>query len=956
MVAVSTVVRVFLADPTSVVPSTTIYSVTGGNQIVSSAISSDASHIFVAHQTDIIKVFNINTKKQVSDWSHFNSTKIANVQATGSKLLVSTNIGVIIVDARDYNELRTTQVVPCGESREALLAESTSGSELYVARGSLGVAVYNLNTIPGVFTTQKELQDSEIVSTVVGLDQVYSIAVTADRENVVLADGVHGVKVFKFSLQRRELSLACIVSTTDVTRRVILGSSDAVIYSANGAEGLSVIDFTDREQAVSKDGLDLHHTTNMDLSSDESFMFTLDGAEGVKQVRLDTEPGLFLTCVDNNFPASIEVSQILQLYTADFTQVDRSDAMLISVAMFQFGKEVPLPMWLKISLKEWKVSGRAPESVSGVDFPLFFTVLHNEMIVRVAFRFRVVPSLYLSHSPTGKVQITSPGNLGSANVSLLRPDVGRFVKSTFEDMYNIYREDIGELQIFGPVGELNRVLNQLRIDIKEGAQTNSNDALNTRMFVNVRDDVNAAPSELKDPVRILFVNNAPVVTDMYRNTTLNMTARPREQFKLVVNTSSVSDPDGDLLTWSLFTSNDSVYELPEWLDWDPEKQSFSGKSDLPEQESFSLRISDGYKSVQLPVLIDVYNSDPNVSALESQVYCAETSSEYRIRSMMFVTDADNDTLTFSASISGKAETTLVNSWIELNTMTGELFGTPTTDDLGDTSIDFTVSDDYGGTVTIVIVIEVVRSPWDTFMYILAIVTPIVSWILTVYSFYTNYGFLWNCFCSHFFYWGSEIPPQLVSGVGYVPQYKRTKKPIPRDEIKEIRVVRNITKESGGGKVFQIIACFFPSAFNRHRKQEALPNGDNVLQWMDCGDDDGDECVIKITNSPPAGDNTTYSLLVYGRMDDILQEIQIDPKQLDFFELSQTLEVDLAETLNEPLVRARTYTDMNSRSESVSVLEPIDQVKSSSSTPTFQTSPSIGRRGLSSGRIASIWKI
>ena len=949
---IATPTRIFLSNPFTDTLPVELYSNPSDNVIMNIALSSDEEFIFIAHQLNLIRVFR-SSGGEVSTWSHFNNSKISNIKSRGAKLLVSTSIGVIVVDTRDKSELRTVQVFPCGDSRDAVLIESPQrGSVMYVARGSLGVAVYNSSNITGVFTSQSDLLVNKISSTVLGLDQVYSIAVTSSGDKIVLADGVNGIKIYELSIASSSLSLISIIPTTDVTRQVLLGSFDNVIYAANGAEGLRIIDFTNKDEPTSKDGLDLHRTTGMYIDSNEGFIYTLDGTEGIKVLRLDTTPGLFITTVDTDLPASIDVSMSLMLYESNFSLVLQSNAKLISVSMFQYGKEIPLPLWLKISLKDWNIAGRAPEQVTNIEFLLFFTVLYNQMIVRVPYKFRVVPSLFLSHSAGGKVQISSPGNLGTANVSLLRPDIVKFVSSTYDRLYNIYREDLGELQLYGPVGELNRILNQLRVDIAEGSENDDNAALNTRMFVNVRDDVNTYPSELKDPIRILYVNSAPYITPEFVGKTFNLTARPTETFKLIVNTSSVADADNDVLTWSLYSGNNSKYELPGWMQWESEKQLFNGKSDIPKSESFSLMVTDGYKKVLLPVSVNVYNSIPDVSKLESESFSAKTSSEYRIRSNMLVFDADNDTLTYSARITGKAESTLVNSWIELNIVTGELFGTPTTDDLGDTSIDFTVRDDYGGSITVVIIINVVRSPWDTFMYVLGIITPIISWILTVYSLYTNYGFLWNCCCASFFYWGTEVPSQLTSGVGYVPQYKRSKKKIKRDDIKEIRVVRNIEKESGGGKLFRIIACLFPSSFNRHRKQEALPNGDNVLQWMDCGDAEADEeCVIKISEPPPAGDNTTYSLLVIGRMDDILQEVEIDPKKMEFFELSQTIEIDLADNLDAPLMRTRSFTELQSASVSCSNL--IETTKSD--TSFSQSTPSVNRR-VGNARFSSIWKI
>ncbi|MGJ8693501.1 MAG: putative Ig domain-containing protein [Thalassotalea sp.] len=145
-----------------------------------------------------------------------------------------------------------------------------------------------------------------------------------------------------------------------------------------------------------------------------------------------------------------------------------------------------------------------------------------------------------------------------------------------------------------------------------------------------------------------------------------------------------ADVDGDTLTMS-------ATNLPAWLSFDTTTGILSGMPSATDvgDHAITLSVSDGTDSttqsfivnVSLPVVIPVNNAAVITS---SGINTATVGTAYTYTLM--ATDADNDTLTMSATIPGAL------SWLTFDTTTGVLSGTPATGDVGANPLTLTVND------------------------------------------------------------------------------------------------------------------------------------------------------------------------------------------------------------------------------------------------------------------------
>ena len=160
---------------------------------------------------------------------------------------------------------------------------------------------------------------------------------------------------------------------------------------------------------------------------------------------------------------------------------------------------------------------------------------------------------------------------------------------------------------------------------------------------------------------------------------------------------SVSDPEGDSLTWSATLADGSP--LPAWLSFDPATRSFSGNppNGVPALE---LRViaDDGHggtvsDSFALS-LGDVNDAPTQVSSIPDQAFSGAGAWSFTLPAGVFH-DADNDTLSLSAR---QADGSALPGWLSFDAATGSFTGVPP---FGRTPVDIVVvaRDGHSGEVT-----------------------------------------------------------------------------------------------------------------------------------------------------------------------------------------------------------------------------------------------------------------
>ena len=191
------------------------------------------------------------------------------------------------------------------------------------------------------------------------------------------------------------------------------------------------------------------------------------------------------------------------------------------------------------------------------------------------------------------------------------------------------------------------------------------------------DQGNASPAE---SLSFTFVSGttAPTTTDIG-----DQDANEDDAFSLDVSSNFSDTDDGDTLTFSVGT-------LPGWLAFDPDTATFSGTPENADVGSTTVTVtaSDSQgASVSNSFTLNVINTNDNPSlSLVSQTVDEDTNVSIDLNS--FATDPDvGDTLSFSVDN--------LPGWLTLDN--DVLTGTPENGDVGDVTLNVTVTDGAGGT-------------------------------------------------------------------------------------------------------------------------------------------------------------------------------------------------------------------------------------------------------------------
>ncbi len=183
------------------------------------------------------------------------------------------------------------------------------------------------------------------------------------------------------------------------------------------------------------------------------------------------------------------------------------------------------------------------------------------------------------------------------------------------------------------------------------------------------------------PFEIVVPNTAPIVS----NPLSNQVSEIGQAFNYVVPANTFFDLDNDPLTYSSRLQGGNP--LPAWLNFNPATRTFSGTT--TDRNSYSIEViaTDGAGGEGIaPLEFRVANNAPIVNqSIENQSVNVGVPYLFTFHEMTF-TDADNDTLSYSA--------TPLPSWLSFNEQT--FSGTPVAGDQNTYSINVNADDSFGG--------------------------------------------------------------------------------------------------------------------------------------------------------------------------------------------------------------------------------------------------------------------
>ncbi|NGZ07105.1 MAG: tandem-95 repeat protein [Magnetococcales bacterium] len=175
------------------------------------------------------------------------------------------------------------------------------------------------------------------------------------------------------------------------------------------------------------------------------------------------------------------------------------------------------------------------------------------------------------------------------------------------------------------------------------------------------------------PLRLLLsnVNDTPVVAAPIANQSWSGSGAKSFQ----VPTTTFTDADGDTLTWSATLADGS--NLPAWLNFAPGTRTFSGNppaNTVPLNLKVTVNDGQGGSVYTTFTLSFSNNNDTPVAAtpLTDQVWSGSGSKNFQVPSATF-TDADQDTLTYSATL---ANGSALPGWLTFNPATRTFAGNP----------------------------------------------------------------------------------------------------------------------------------------------------------------------------------------------------------------------------------------------------------------------------------------
>ncbi len=196
-------------------------------------------------------------------------------------------------------------------------------------------------------------------------------------------------------------------------------------------------------------------------------------------------------------------------------------------------------------------------------------------------------------------------------------------------------------------------------------------------------------------ITVNALNDLPVVA----NAIADQNAVEDSPFSFQIPANAFADSDGDTLTYSAQLYGGGA--LPAWLNFNSATRAFSGTPANADVGIISIAVTaddgnGGTITDTFDIVVTNTNDAPTVAnPIADQNAVEDSPFSFQIPSNAFA-DADGDTLTYSAQLSGGGA---LPAWLNFNSATRTFSGTPANADVGIISIAVTADDGNGGTIT-----------------------------------------------------------------------------------------------------------------------------------------------------------------------------------------------------------------------------------------------------------------
>lgn len=845
--------------------------------------------------------FDASSPRVLGNWN--NQKPIRDLKIWGTNAYVCQEDEITILDITNLSNINKIGSITTQGSVQAIQFNQKK-SISYVADSS-GIQIYQVKT-PLLFQPISRVNSTGFVS---------DLALSADEKSLYFAN-----EQFFGNVNVSDPTMPVLSSRLDTTypiKKILLSHEGKAAYLAVEINGMLVID---AETMQIKGSLPSTTSSSLAMTEFEDQILLADGPGGLKVAKLVDELPIIPMTARSSYPVGIRVEEQLLFLDNQLTpiHIDRIN----SIQYIDQGIKRDLPSWISADLVQGKLFVTAPKELTNQPIQLAISFDLNGVRQETIYQTQIVPSLEISTN-LGQISISTPSQTVSVDVNLTG---GTFIPLSSGPIAASTLDNI--LQVYGPLSEINRYLQAIRINPSPITLAPSAVALNP-VQLRATDIVNLFPTNGIANLRSFRFNQAPVV-----NHPLNRTNKKAlESFEFKVPEDTFIDPDDPKLTLSAQLLNGSA--LPSWLIFDPMTATFDGfapASMLNQTLPIKLIASDGYLSVNSTwqLHIDSNQGPFTAKAIPSLTRTTGNEFSYTIPSGIFQ-DLDNNSLTYSAVQDGY---NVLPNFLKFDPETLTFLGRPLAPDDVDTfSIKLTATDKFGASAEAIFDLNIQFSNWDMFLYVLqegAIATAIASPFTWAYY---NRALIRNTI-KRKSYWRDEIPKCLLEGKEYKPKHPHSEKEIEKDEILKIHV-KAFDKDKCGYKLAESklpIPLFVSLCATPLLNEEPLPT------WLKLDPDTG---TLRLEPDHFPMGIQTYVFQVLGKHNFILESFFINPSRISMYQAP----VNLTEIIT---IDEDSDIELSPRPQQIPALSPpVSEIH-------FEEQGNNRPTALSEGEILNVW--
>ncbi|MCX7120785.1 MAG: putative Ig domain-containing protein [Gammaproteobacteria bacterium] len=749
-----------------------------------------------------------------------------------TKLLLIDEAGIACIDCFSPTLPR---LLGRWNSATTIYGATLSGSHVYVCQGAAGISVLDISNPLNIIKTSTLTTQAAAQS--IQFNRDHSLAFVADSAGIEIwsiqtpltfqrisrfnaAGFVSNVmlspdeQMLYFVNEQVFAQINISDSSTPILSRrldasrpiknILLSNQGTVAYLADETAGMLIVNTESMQIQSQLVGTDVNA---MALTECEDKIYVADGEGGLKIAELITELPIIPLTSRTHYPVGIRVEVTLLFFnqTLNPVAIDRIN----SIQYINYGQKQDLPLWISADLIQGKLFVTAPKELTDQVMQLAISLDVDGIRQDTLYQTQISSSLLIS-SDRGVVTITTPSPTVSVRVNLTQ---GSFIPQS-PGALSVSAED-NILQAYGPVADINRYLQSVRINPNPITLNQSAVALNSAQ-IEATDIINLSPSNAIARLRNFHFNQPPVLMRPMNRTN----KKALDPFSIIVPPNTFADPDDSQLMLSAQFSNAS------WLTFNPVTATFSGEAPVwMLNKSLQIRITatDGYLSANSiwELHIDANNGPFAAKSISSATRTSGAEFSWVLPTNTFQDD-DNNTLTYSAV---QDDYDVLPSFLNFNPKTQTLLGRPTSGDVNNYAIKLTATDKFGASAEAILDLTITFSNWDLFLYALNILGYITIGVAPLTWAYYSRSFIYNTVRREH-YWRNEIPENLLEGRGYKPRNPKTEAEI-KDDIVKIHVMTLNAKKFG----HDFAKNKLPIHWYIHFFAKALLNDEPLPTWL-----------------------------------------------------------------------------------------------------------------------------